>query len=147
MNKKQLEKEIAKTNIVQKNMWLVAEEIENEMQEQCQTAIEAFYNDYEPEYYNRLYALYDVYRTSVQADKTRNRVNVIIELNADFLTPPHKESQVEHIYTSAFVKGAHGGIMSWGRLPHTSGVYVTKPAPLQRILTYLDSVGYYYKLT
>lgn len=121
-NIKSIEKNLSK--IEKKNK----KELDNYLKESrenlkyiVQTAIDRFYEDYEPHFYGRAFDLYHVYKINVD----ENGWN--IDFSPDFMKAYHRVSH-EYIFENSFINGYHGGATSGYGHPDPGTPYWRNPS-------------------
>ena len=81
------------------------EKLYEELNEIAESAVEDFYNDYDPSSYERFGDIYNMYKITVKA----NGYGLDIEVDFDPKYMKYHKGKKEYIYETVFKEGWHGG--------------------------------------
>lgn len=89
----------------------------------ARTAIDKFYEDYEPHWYNRTYDLYNMYRVKVTEDEWS------VDFDSTWSETWHRvdAQDPEYIFENSLVRGWHGGAISGEGHPNPGTPYWRLP--------------------
>ena len=98
----QIEKQIKKLMaVVKETNEIYADKLSDKVLMVCISAIDRFYDEYTPKYYDRLGTLYNVY----EVNQSKNYITVLFDSSA---LSGHRVSN-DYIYNTVFLQGYHGG--------------------------------------
>ena len=102
-------------------------------------AIQAFYDDYEPEYYERCFGLKDLF--SVSTKEIKNGYQLTFHYDAEYVQNKEHHGHgstdgYQWAFETAFVYGQHGGDKYYGHLKEA--VPIMTPSPWNIITSYVN---------
>lgn len=98
----------------------------------ARSAIDKFYEDYEPNSYDRTFDLYNTYKIKVTAD------DWTIDFDSDFMEGMHRvdNQDPEYIFENSFIRGWHGGAISGAGHPNPGTPYWRFPDVIMQTRDY-----------